>query len=919
MNGYRYLQVHSKLTNSAVVWSLFAIALVLLGAREGWSECNSHPVVSVSNPTQLNNALLAAQGCEIISLAPGEYGSVSFSGYPNNVNYNYPEFVTITSSNTNDRARFSSIALSYASRIRFSKIVLHHPKLPNEEDWSRAVDLSNSNYLEFVDSEFYGSEDGDYTNDIYGLVSGDVDNLRFERNSVHDWYRGTVIGEGNHITVKDNHYYQIRSDGADFADLVDVLVEGNSFTNFYPCCGDHPDMIQFWNDNGQRRMTDVVIRGNTMLRGPGDPTQSIFIQANNLQFRNEDFLIENNVIYNGHSHGITVYDTDGVVIRNNTVLEYRKDPSELVASINTYNNTATVVESNVASAYSNIGADTVYNNNVTAQNGTTAPERALATHFDNLFLNAQSKAAAVREDFLPKLGSLLIVNPGQDIGALEYDSTPASLTALILTSVSSGAAPISVQFDGSLSGGPNPINEYLWSFGDGQFGSGPTVEHSYLSPGNYNVTLSVTDTSQNHDTYQKTIVVNPPPVVGLVLGLTFNDTILDYSANAIPTVWDGSPSFGAGKVGAALQLDGSPTGSFVVAPHKEQLDGMTAFGLSFWARKNSVDSDNSVLNKHIVYSVRVGSDYLAGYIFNQDGERFDFAFSSESIQNQDWHHYFIRYDGTTISGFVDGALIGSVAANGPVAIHQDRDLYIGKNPWGATFDGKLDELKLFNIALSDQQIADLATPNTAPQVEAGDDAEIQLPDSLVLHGEVSDDGLPIFQSTSVAWTKVAGPGNVAFENQSSADTTVVFSQPGQYVLRLTANDGESSGSDEVSISVLAAPEPVAPPENNNPGGPSVGASVEFSGNLKAKRSKKFNLLLAEGRTISISALTSMRGSLRLSIVNSKGRVIRSISTRKGSSRLALSKLKLKAGKYRLIFSSLSKKKINFSSKLDYRS
>ncbi len=93
--------------------------------------------------------------------------------------------------------------------------------------------------------------------------------------------------------------------------------------------------------------------------------------------------------------------------------------------------------------------------------------------------------------------------------------------------------------------------------------------------------------------------------------------------------------------------------------------------------------------------------------------------------------------------------------------------------------------------------------NQPPVVDAGPDRVIQLPTStLNLSAAVNDDGLPK-NSLTLLWTMVAGNG-VNLEKATSGTTAVTFSGPGTYILRLTANDGELSRSDDVVINVLPA-------------------------------------------------------------------------------------------------------------------
>jgi hypothetical protein len=93
--------------------------------------------------------------------------------------------------------------------------------------------------------------------------------------------------------------------------------------------------------------------------------------------------------------------------------------------------------------------------------------------------------------------------------------------------------------------------------------------------------------------------------------------------------------------------------------------------------------------------------------------------------------------------------------------------------------------------------------NQPPVVDAGLDETIYLPDNEVnLDGTVTDDGLPASPGfVTTTWSMVSGPGTVTFGDASLVDTTATFSDPGEYVLRLTADDGASQAFDDVTITV----------------------------------------------------------------------------------------------------------------------
>jgi hypothetical protein len=72
-----------------------------------------------------------------------------------------------------------------------------------------------------------------------------------------------------------------------------------------------------------------------------------------------------------------------------------------------------------------------------------------------------------------------------------------------------------------------------------------------------------------------------------------------------------------------------------------------------------------------------------------------------------WYHLAGTYDGSTITAFVNGQAIASQKASGQLHIDQS-DLYIGKGDpeylYGESFHGQLDEIRIWNIARSQEQI-----------------------------------------------------------------------------------------------------------------------------------------------------------------------------------------------------------------------
>ncbi|HMO38521.1 MAG TPA: fibronectin type III domain-containing protein [Saprospiraceae bacterium] len=92
-----------------------------------------------------------------------------------------------------------------------------------------------------------------------------------------------------------------------------------------------------------------------------------------------------------------------------------------------------------------------------------------------------------------------------------------------------------------------------------------------------------------------------------------------------------------------------------------------------------------------------------------------------SLQPGVWTHVVFVHDGTNDKIFMDGALVASKAVAGAMN-STTRPLGMGYNPidGGNYFDGALDEVQLFNYALSDEAIADLYAAQAASPAEPTD-------------------------------------------------------------------------------------------------------------------------------------------------------------------------------------------------------
>jgi len=127
------------------------------------------------------------------------------------------------------------------------------------------------------------------------------------------------------------------------------------------------------------------------------------------------------------------------------------------------------------------------------------------------------------------------------------------------------------------------------------------------------------------------------------------------------------------------------------------------------------------------------------------------------------------------------------------------------NHWEGDLSGAVNpETITMDIHKTVTAVFSLMQPNQAPSVYAGPDQAVTLSNIANLDATVTDDGLPDSPgAVTTTWSKFGGPetGTVIFGDASAVDTTASFSEAGSYVLELTANDGELTSNDELTVTV----------------------------------------------------------------------------------------------------------------------
>ena len=178
-----------------------------------------------------------------------------------------------------------------------------------------------------------------------------------------------------------------------------------------------------------------------------------------------------------------------------------------------------------------------------------------------------------------------------------------------------------------------------------------------------------------------------------------------------------SPTFGAGKVGQALNVTGN---NGVSVPDSPSLNFGPGADLSIdaWIRTSSTRTTLTVLDKRTI----AGSNVHGYIIFLSTGSlRFQLgdgtAINSPNqggeLRDGQWHHIAVSIDRDQVNGgnlYVDGA---NVLVFNPTAVSGDLSnsspLLIGEhvNDPSSSFVGDIDEVEIFNRALTGAEVASI--------------------------------------------------------------------------------------------------------------------------------------------------------------------------------------------------------------------
>jgi YVTN family beta-propeller protein len=277
-------------------------------------------------------------------------------------------------------------------------------------------------------------------------------------------------------------------------------------------------------------------------------------------------------------------------------------------------------------------------------------------------------------------------------------------------------APAGISISGAE--GKYRINSGDWTSASGIVAAGDQVMVSLASSSGYSTKNSATLTigGVSADFEVTTAAIGDPNATGLVSWWRAENNAYDSIGGNHGAMQNGA-TFAPGQVGQAFSFDGSDDLVRVLNPQNIPA-GNAQRTISAWIRSSGATSGNSyqgIVGYGLPYAslgsgnalfFEWGGDNVASHLFQMN--LISGGASASTMEFNNWYHVALTHDGNYTRLFINGRLENVAEMGQNSVIDPALGLLIGSSPpfdsWHANFNGLIDEVKIFNRALTESEL-----------------------------------------------------------------------------------------------------------------------------------------------------------------------------------------------------------------------
>jgi hypothetical protein len=314
------------------------------------------------------------------------------------------------------------------------------------------------------------------------------------------------------------------------------------------------------------------------------------------------------------------------------------------------------------------------------------------------------------------------------------------------------------------------------------------------------------------------------PSNGLVGWWPFNGNANDESGNGNNGTVNGATLITDrfGNANKAYSFDGLT--NEIVVPHNNALN-VLPISISVWFRTSVSQSNKMLVNKYVCYSengysFRLNSDKPSAFYFSDSSTNIyldldPISPNFQPLNNDVWHNGILIVEADSVKLFIDGLIIHNDALNGNLSVtNTTENLRFGSYPQGICsgpqnffYDGIIDDIGIWNRALTQQEISDLYnTVNCANDLAISPvNNQIQTGNTAILTATTNEINLSYFWQSDLGqgFQTLLDFGNYSGTNTSSLNISNIQLANHNQPIRVITTSGECvDTSDIATISIL---------------------------------------------------------------------------------------------------------------------
>ena len=240
------------------------------------------------------------------------------------------------------------------------------------------------------------------------------------------------------------------------------------------------------------------------------------------------------------------------------------------------------------------------------------------------------------------------------------------------------------------------------------------------------------------------------------------------------------------------------------------------FSISLWLNQTSTSPTDLIGLGYQTCGGSAGPIIRAGSTMNFNRCNAGFDTSDNTSNDGNWHQFVFVYDGSSRKIYRDGALLSNLNGGGIFTINT-YGLVLGKswynNSGGNFYQGKADDLNIWNVALSSSEISQLYSYENSNPNSNSAPTNIVLSSSSINENVVSGTTVGGFTTTDVdsgdtfTYTLVTGSGATDNANFSISGANLLtntapdYETKSSYSIRIQTSDGTATYAKAFTINI----------------------------------------------------------------------------------------------------------------------